>query len=281
MRYVFIFLSATILMASSVSPEQRARELYQRTDYQQSLSVLLPLSEKSPQALQLIGQDYFMLGEYKKATEALEKAAAADPKNAWVFVWLGRAYGRRAEMASPFTAPGYAGKARQNLERAVQLDPSNREAAGDLLDFYLDAPGFLGGGLQKAEQLAKQIGETDPAEQHYAQAIIDQRKKDFQGAEQQFRRAVQLAPHEVGRFVALAKYLAKQGNIQESDALFEQARRMEPNNPQVLFDRAQTYVEQRRNLSEARQMLEQYLKAPLTPNDPPRERAEALLKKIT
>jgi Flp pilus assembly protein TadD len=268
-------------MASSVSPEQRARELYQRTDYQQSLSVLLPLSEKSPQALQLIGQDYFMLGEYKKATEALEKAAAADPKNAWVFVWLGRAYGRRAEMASPFTAPGYAGKARQNLERAVQLDPSNREAAGDLLDFYLDAPGFLGGGLQKAEQLAKQIGETDPAEQHYAQAIIDQRKKDFQGAEQQFRRAVQLAPHEVGRFVALAKYLAKQGNIQESDALFEQARRMEPNNPQVLFDRAQTYVEQRRNLSEARQMLEQYLKAPLTPNDPPRERAEALLKKIT
>jgi hypothetical protein len=33
-------------------------------------------------------------------------------------------------------------------------------------------------------------------------------------------------------------------------------------------------------LDTARKLLEQYLKSPLTPEDPPRERAEALLKKL-
>jgi uncharacterized protein HemY len=46
-----------------------------------------------------------MQGEYKKATEILEKAVAADPGNSEYELWLGRAFGRRAETASPFTAP--------------------------------------------------------------------------------------------------------------------------------------------------------------------------------
>ena len=69
--------------------------------------------------------------------------------------WLGRAYGRRAETSNPFTAPGYASKARQMFEKSVALDPSNKEATGDLLDFYLEAPGFMGGGYEKAEALVK------------------------------------------------------------------------------------------------------------------------------
>ncbi len=167
------------------------------------------------------------------------------------------------------------------LEKSVRLDPSNKEATGDLLDYYLDAPGFLGGGLDKAETLARQIGKSDPAEEHYAQAVIAEHRKDYAGAEQQLRRAIDVAPHQVSRFLALAKYLARHGKLKESDALFAQAVRMAPNDPKILFARAEAYVEQRRNLSEARALLEQYLRAPLTPDDPPREQAEALLKKIT
>jgi hypothetical protein len=47
-----------------------------------------------------------------------------------------------------------------------------------------------------------------------------------------------------------------------------------------MFDRASLYIKQRRNLAEARALLERYLRLPLTPNDPPRDRAELLLKKI-
>lgn len=230
--------------------------------------------------LQLIGQDFFMLGEYKKASEAFEKAVVLDPNNPKLIHWLGRAYGRRAETGNPFSAPGLASKTRQMFEKAVKLDPTDKDALGDLLDFYLDAPGFLGGGVHKAEMLAQMILKEDPAEGHYAQGIVADKKKEYDTAEAQFRRAVELGPRQVGRVLVLARYLANHDHVKESDALFEQAARMAPNSPRVMFDRAAAYIKENRDLDVAKKLLEQYLHAPLTPEDPPRGRAEAMLKKL-
>jgi Flp pilus assembly protein TadD len=124
------------------------------------------------------------------------------------------------------------------------------------------------------------ILKQDQAEGHYAQGIVADRKKEYDTAEQQFRRAAELAPRQVGRVLVLARYLANHGRVKESDALFEQAARMAPNSPRVMFDRANAYIKENRDLDEARKLLEQYLKSPLTPDDPPRERAEGLLKKL-
>jgi Flp pilus assembly protein TadD len=275
------FLSLFGAILGAATPEwERANQLYQRTEYRQSLSVLLPVEPKDAGTFELIGQNYFMLAEYKKATEALEKAAALNPNNSELFHWLGRAYGRRAETSSPFTAPGYASHARQMFEQAVALNPSNGEAVNDLFDYYLQAPGFLGGGLHKAQELAAHIAQMDPAEGHYAQAQIEDKRKEYDSAEQHLRRAAELAPKQVGRVLDVAMYLAKRGRIKESEAMFDQAARMAPNSPKVLFNRASTYIKERRNLREAKQLLERYLRCPLTPDDPPRERAEALLKQL-
>jgi tetratricopeptide (TPR) repeat protein len=110
--------------------------------------------------------------------------------------------------------------------------------------------------------------------------VIDEKRKQYAAAEEQLRRAAEIAPGQVGRVVSLAKYLAKRGRIDESEAMFDRAARMAPNDPRILFERANAYVENRRNLEQARELLERYLRSPLTPNDPPREQAEALLKKI-
>jgi tetratricopeptide (TPR) repeat protein len=151
---------------------------------------------------------------------------------------------------------------------------------GDLLDYYLDAPGCLGGGMHKAEMLAQMILKEDPAEGHYAQGLVADKKKEYDTAEEQFRRAAELAPRQVGHVLVLARYLANHDRVKESDALFEQAARMAPNNARVMFDRAATYIKERRNLDTAQKLLERYLAAPLTPDDPPRVRAEAMLKKL-
>jgi hypothetical protein len=49
----------------------------------------------------------------------------------------------------------------------------------------------------------------------------------------------------------------------------------------LLFVRAETYIQQKRNLNDARQLLERYLSSPLTPDDPPREEARTLLVKAS
>jgi len=277
---ISLVLSLTAVLAAGTPEWDRAHELYQRTEYKQSLAILLPLKNQDASTLQLIGQSYFMLGDYKKASESFEKAIPLAPQSSELYHWLGRAYGRRAEMATIFSAPSLASKTRQMFERAVQLDPKNSEALDDLFDYYLQAPGFLGGGIQKAEEVARHIAKLDEAQGYYAQAQLNDKRNEYQAAEEQLRHAAEIAPREASRIIDLAKYLAKRGHTKESDAMFAQAAKVAPDSPKVLFERADTYIRERRNLSDARQLLQRYLTSQLTPDDPPREQAQELLKKI-
>jgi tetratricopeptide (TPR) repeat protein len=277
-RRVFIVILLAGSAAFGQDPLSKAKELYQRTDYQTSLTMIRESGVANANAYCLAGRDLFMLGEYKKASEAFERAFALEPANADYALWLGRSFGRRAETASPFFASSYASKARGYFEKAVALDPKNEEALSDLFDYYLEAPGFLGGGFDKADGVAKRIAERNPAEGQFAQAQVADRRKQFDSAEDHLRQAVELTPRKVRRLLDLARYLAKLGRIPESEAAFNRATELAPDTPMVRFARAQTYIEQKRNLDQARALLQQYLRSNLTPDDPSREQAEKLLQ---
>lgn len=276
-----LLLAWGVLWGENRDPLAKAEDLYRHTDYQASLAELRQSGQQSVKADILAGKDEFMLGEYKKAAEALGRAFAVEPGNAECALWLGRSYGRRAETASPFTAPKYASKAREYFEKAVALDPHNADALSDLFDYYLEAPGFMGGGYEKAERIAKQIATVDPAQGHVAEAELAERRKEFDTAEEQLRRAAQEAPRQVGRLLDLARYLAKRGQVAQSDAAFDRAEQLAPGSPRVAFARAQVYVQQRRNLDKARALLNRYLQSQLTPDDPSRTQAEKLLKEAS
>jgi len=151
----------------------------------------------------------------------------------------------------------------------------------DLFEYYLQAPSFAGGGLDKATQIAERIAERDPAEGNYARARIAEKRKEYPSAEEHLRRAMQLAPRQVGRVIDLAKFLAKQGRFQESDETFVAAEKLAPNAPKLMYARAATYIQAGRNLDTARVLLEKYLAASLTPEDPPRSEARKLLDRVS
>ena len=255
----------------------KAEDLYQHTDYQASLD-LLDKNSADPATNFLIGRDYFMLGDFKQSTDYLQRASDGRPDNAEYTDWLGRAFGKRAETSNPLLAPGFASKARQAFERSVQLNPKNSDALSDLFDYYLEAPGFLGGGHDKAMKVADQIAAVDPAEGHYEKAKLAQKRKEYQSAEDQLRQAVAVSPHSVGQLIELAKFLARQGRTSESDAVFQQAQEVAPESPRVWFARADLYIKQKRNLDEAKNLLRKYMRAPVTVDDPPKEEALRLLK---
>jgi len=277
LRFLVLPFISACLLASSADFE-RALDLYNKTDYTASLKYLLAIEQKQPAELALIGQNFFMLGDAKRASDFFQKAVATEPDNAVYYHWLGRAYGRRAEMANPFTALGHASKTRQNFEKAVELDPKNSDAVNDLFEFYLEAPAFIGGGLDKASKLAEHIGELNPSEGDYARARIDEKRNEYGSAEEHLRHAMKLAPHQVGRVIDLAKFLAKRGRFEESDQTFLAAQNLAPNAPKVLYARAAAYIENGRNLETARELLEKYLASPLTPEDPSRADAQKLLR---
>jgi tetratricopeptide (TPR) repeat protein len=227
-----------------------------------------------------MGRSQFMSGNFKEATASFEKAVASDPNNSAYSHWLGRAWGRRAETSSWVTAVQYARKARESFEKAVALDPRNIEAINDLFEFYLEAPGFLGGGIDRANGLLGKIKAIDEVEYYYAAAKIAEKRKEYGTAEEQLRRASELAPKQVGRVIDLAKFLAKQGKYPESDDAFQRARKLDPNSPKVMFEQAKTLIESKRNPAEAKRLLEKYLQSSLTPDDPSRDEARRLLASV-
>jgi tetratricopeptide (TPR) repeat protein len=257
----------------------KAEELYQHTQFGPALALLNQHSTDANE-LSLIGRIYYMQGEYRQATDFLAKALEADPGNSRTADWLGRAWGLRAQN-SGLSAASYAVKARDSFEKAVQLDPKNLDALSDVFEFYLQAPGFMGGGLDKAAKVAEQTAGIDAADGDEMRARIAAKRKDYAGAEQLMRRAAEASPKKVGHLLALADFLAGQGRDQESDALFIKAEHDFPGVPNVWYAHASALVHHNRNLSQAKELLEKYLQAPLTADDPSRRDAQKLLKKAS
>ena len=278
-RLILVVACACVARASGPDLD-RAHKLYSLTEFQQSLEVLQAVPNKNSAVYELMGRNYYGQGEFKKATEVLEKAAALEPESSEICLWLGRAYGRRAETSSMLTAPGFATKARQFFERAAQLNPNNLDAQSDLFEYYLEAPGFLGGGFDKASATAAQIARLNPSEGYWAQAKLAEKRKEFSNAEAHLRRAVEIAPKQIGRLIDLARLFTKQGRYNDADLSLAKAEQIEPNSPKLMFAKADLYIKSKRNLDVARDLLKRYLSSTLTPDDPPRADAEKLLKQV-
>lgn len=278
-----MFLTATLLWAAfsaNAAQLDDARAKYNQTQYREALA-LLAKSPESAEAQLLAGQCHYYLRDYRKAIEVLERAAQAAPKNAAIQHWLGRAWGRRAESANPFQAPGFAVKARKAFEQAVALDPALVEAASDLLEYYLEAPAFLGGGIDKAVAVAeKNLRTHDAAQYHFALAQIARKRKQDHVAERELRRAAELQPRSSGRLADLARFVAQRGRVSEAEELFAKAAKLEPEAPGWRYAQAQMYAEAKIKAAEARRLIEEMLKLPLTPDDPSREEAQELLARL-
>lgn len=274
-----ILIPLLTLLAFAGDATEGPRELYRNTRYADAIA-LLKQGPADAQSLELLGKCFYQLGDFKKATDALEKAAALAPGDSTIQDWLGRAWGERAETSFAFAAAAHARKAREAFERAVRLDPANATALNDLFDYYLEAPGFMGGGVEKARALIPSLARLDPAGSHLAQARLDEAKKQFAAAETELHAAVQLAPDKLDPVIELAQFLARRNRHEESDQAFQQAAGVAPDSPRILFARAESLIRNKRNMAEARDLLKQYLAAKgLTPDDPARWEALRLLKK--
>lgn len=152
----------------------------------------LPSPTRADSATQV--RDLLMADQLSAAIDAGEAATKTDPNDAAAWMWLGRAYGRQALEANLLTRAGWAGKCRDAWQKAAALDPQNADVRFDLIQYYLQAPGFLGGGEDKAKATAAELAALNPAWGLVANAIIATVAKDQAGAERDYRQALELAP---------------------------------------------------------------------------------------
>lgn len=112
-----------------------------------------------------------------------EQCIAAHPQRSECFEALGNVLGTKAQIGGIVSAMGYAGKIRDAFIKAVELDPKNYQARSSLLQYYLQAPGFVGGGKGKAQSLVVETNKVSPAAGALLQATIDLSDEKFARAE--------------------------------------------------------------------------------------------------
>jgi tetratricopeptide (TPR) repeat protein len=98
---------------------------------------------------------------YEEAAKHLEKCIALKPTSSKYHMWLGNIYGQRAGEEGLMKAMGYVGKIRDAYKKAVELDPDSYQARYWLNQFYLQAPGIVGGGADKAKANANDFGKRN------------------------------------------------------------------------------------------------------------------------
>jgi len=279
-RPILLVLIASCALLAQGDRLEQVRTAYQRTDYETALQLLAQIEDRTAEVHALLGKVYYGLGEFNNASEEFERAKNEEPDNADYWNWLGKAFGRRAENSSFLTAPMYARRCRNAFEKAVELDPNHLDAATNLFSYYLEAPGLLGGGINKAGGLALKIRTLSEAQYQYSQAEMALKRKDWEAAEEHYRKAAEAEPDEPWLLADLGTFLSSRGRYEESDKVFDQAMALRPDTPSVLYQKAVALVDSDRNLDEAQTLLERYLKAELTPDDPPRREAGRLLSRI-
>ena len=125
----------------------------------------LPIEGAATETLYQQGRRYVVQGNYTEAITVMEKAIEMEPDNAHYHHLLGKSYGRLAQQSNWFSAIRLAKKTLHAFERAVELDPSNIEALSDLMEYYKQAPSFLGGHEKKAQQIEERILQLEAGRQ--------------------------------------------------------------------------------------------------------------------
>lgn len=220
-------------------------------------------SPKTAEADSLLCSLYASIERRDEAVTACEAAAVEAPSNSTYALELARAYGEKASHSGALTGMRMVGRIRSNFERAVQRDGNSVEALSDLGQFYVEAPGVVGGGADKARALLPRLQALSPARGHRLAGMIAVKAKDDVLAEQEFQAELAVS-HSAEAYVDLANFYRSR---KQWDKAAEQARlAMEHDihhGPDTL-DAANLLIELKRDAAVAQTGLRSYLQTPQT-----------------
>ncbi|WP_457325623.1 tetratricopeptide repeat protein [Roseateles sp. P5_E11] len=166
------------------------------------------------------------------AIPALQNCSEKRPQAVCSYA-LGRVYGQQAMAASVFKMPGLASKTKEQFAKAVELDPALFEARSGLTQFYLMAPGFAGGSVPKAKELAAEAQPRQPEQAKVLRAMLAMNDKDWAGAERELASAKPGDDRTVvrelrGQWTRLGFEFMEQKNLPKARGIFEALQRDYP-----------------------------------------------------
>jgi tetratricopeptide (TPR) repeat protein len=248
----------------------RAIGLYETGKYRDAADMLLAQaadsSGDSAPARFWLGKSYLKIRKWDEAVRNLEKAVKMEPANAQYHLWLGRAYGARAE--NRIIGYNDARRLLKEFRKARDLAPDDIDIRFDLLEYYAQAPGIVGGDKNKAVAEAEAIAELKPAKGYTARATIHERNKEWEKAEEELTRATQEFPADAAARKDLAQFLFDRGKYEEALASVRKALELNPLSKRARLIGAASRIELKTDLDSAQKALEELAAGPVKDEDP-------------
>lgn len=245
---------------------EKARVAFQQgraDDALQALDSAIHENSKDATAWNLQCQVYLTQGRSDDAVASCQRAVRLAPSSSIDHLWLARAYGQKASNANMLTAYKVAKQAHSEFESAVSLDRNNREALADLGQYYVEAPRILGGGYDKAEELARRLSVLDPVRASELRARIAEAKKDYHGAEQALRAKIALSHSspdaKAQAWMDLGSFYRRRGRWDDMVATLKKGATADTAHGPALVDGASTLIHAKREPRLAEQWLREYL----------------------
>jgi tetratricopeptide (TPR) repeat protein len=234
----------------------------------QALMQQISHSPTDAEANNLLCRAYFMLEEWDHGISACERAVNLSPQNSLYHLWLGRIYGERADRAGFISAASLAKKVRAEFERAVELDPKSWQARTDLAEFYLEAPGIVGGGKDKARAQAGALASLNPAMAHYINGRIAEKNKDTATAEREYRTAIEASQGGAHAWLNLALFYRHQNRLDEMEPALRTMQSRPLDRPESLMDGGSILLRTARNYALGIELVRKYLSGPTVEEGP-------------
>ena len=265
--FLLILLSVRFLIADTA----QANALLQQGRVDEATASLREILAAQPgdaEAHQLLCRIYYAQEMADNAIHECELAATTAPANSDNQVWLGRAYGFKASHANPLSALSLAIKVRIAFERAAQLDPENIHALNDLGEYYVAAPGLVGGGLDKARALAARMQPHFPSQAHRLLALIAEKKKENAIAETEFSNAV-AAGKTPEAYIDLGQFYQRHNQPDKMLDALQSGIATDHRKGPCLVDAASILTDAHRSPELAETLLRTYLSSPAKTDDAP------------
>jgi len=253
----------------------QANAALQAGEADKALTLLSPLPASGPglaQAHNLVCRVRLTLEQWDAAATECEQAVQLDAQHSDFHLWLGRALGQKAAHASFLNAFSLAKRTRAEFEEAVRLNPRNAEALSDLGNFYRQAPGVVGGGVDKAQQIAGQLDKVDPGRAHHLRGTIAEQQKDFTAAESEYKQAIAASQHAAPEWSSLAGFFSRRQRFPDMETAIHSAATAAQHDKQssaALYDSAGLLIESKQDPTLAASLLANYLSSSSKTEDAP------------
>ena len=260
--FLIIIIFPLLLIAEESEKIKEGIKLFEDQKNEEAKKFFKSFSKEYPDnglAAEYLGRIYLKEDDYDNAIECFKKAVKIENTNSQYQLWLGRAYGTKAQRANVFKKISAAKNVKKEFKRAVELDPENIEARFGLLQYYAMAPGIMGGDKEKAKIQAAEIKKRDTVEGFSAYAIIYEIEKNYELAEKEYLACIKHNPKNYQMHYRLAYMYKKSEQIPKTFELLKSLIEQNPEDKDVYLHYASIALQTEKNINEAESYIKQYI----------------------